>query len=68
MKFEKEFREKYPESVGEQDSMFDMSNYVEFLESKVEKLTSTNKQSTPCYDHNDKMAWWKYCPRCGKKY
>ena len=29
---------------------------------------SPNKQSTPCLDHNDKMQWWKYCPRCGERY
>lgn len=36
MKFEKEFRKAFPETVGEKDYTFDLSNYADFLESLVE--------------------------------
>ena len=36
MKYEKEFREAHPETIGETDKQFDQSNYVEWLELYVE--------------------------------
>jgi len=43
MRFEQEFRLAFPETVGETDKEFDLSNYVEWLESLVEeKFTPTN--------------------------
>lgn len=47
MKFEKEYRQDFPQTIGETDKQFDMSNYCEWLESQVqEKFTTINKQST----------------------
>lgn len=50
MKYEKEFRKAHPETIGEKDSAFDMSNYSEWLDRTYMKkcfftlLTSI----TPC--------------------
>lgn len=40
MKFEKEFRNDNPQTIGETDSHFDLHNYNEWLESKHEQLHS----------------------------
>ncbi len=32
MKYEKEFRQSHPETVGEKDNAFDMSNYIDWLD------------------------------------
>jgi len=37
-KYEKEFREAHPETIGEKDGYFDLDNYKDFLEDKLEKL------------------------------
>lgn len=51
MRFEKEFREAFPETVGEADKKFDQSNYCDWLESLVEKkITSNNSDYTKCAD------------------
>lgn len=36
-KFEKEFRLENPQTVGETDSHFDLDNYKDWLEDKLEK-------------------------------
>lgn len=38
MKLEKQYRAKYPETVGETDRQFDLSNYADFLEENIEEL------------------------------
>lgn len=49
MKYEKEFRKDHPETVGETDSYFDLSNYCDWLEKKLkEASTSSNTKSTTC--------------------
>ncbi len=40
MKYEKEYRQKHPETIGEIDSHFDLSNYSEFLESELAEAKS----------------------------
>ena len=35
MKYEKEFREAYPETIGETDKAFDLSNYTDWLEKQL---------------------------------
>lgn len=35
MRYEKEFRKDHPETLGETDKAFDLSNYVEWLENKL---------------------------------
>lgn len=63
MRFEKEFRKAHPETVGETDREFDLSNYADWLESLVEeKFTSTNRPSTPC-EHE--IAERYVCVKCG---
>jgi len=42
-KFEKEFRQRYPETVGETDMDFDNSNYAEFLEEELVKFISSKQ-------------------------
>lgn len=34
-KYEKEFRKAHPETIGEKDSIFDLVNYTEWLETIV---------------------------------
>lgn len=34
-KFEKEFRKKYPQTIGETDRHFDLDNYKDFLEDLI---------------------------------
>lgn len=46
MKYNKEFREKYPETVGETDHVFDTSNYAEFLESMLEEALNNAPKNT----------------------
>lgn len=36
-KYEVEFRLQSPETIGEKDFAFDLSNYVDFLENKIEQ-------------------------------
>ena len=45
MKFEKEFREAHPETVGEIDKEFDNNNYIEWLEGKNKQLEMENKNA-----------------------
>lgn len=35
--FEKEFRKERPETIGETDSIFDLDNYKDWLEEKLQK-------------------------------
>jgi len=35
VKFEKEYREAWPETIGEKDTQFDMLNYSEYLENCI---------------------------------
>ena len=37
-KFEKQFREEKPETIGETDKHFDLDNYKDWLENKLEKI------------------------------
>lgn len=37
-KYEKEFREAHPETIGEKDGYFDLDNYKDWLEEQLEKL------------------------------
>ena len=46
MRFEQEFRKAYPDTVGEKDREFDLSNYVEWLESLVEGVQTQTTNST----------------------
>ena len=36
-KYDAEFRLQRPETIGERDFTFDLSNYVDFLENKIEQ-------------------------------
>ena len=49
-KYEKEFREVYPETVGETDREFDLDNYKDYLENEIielqSKLQISNKRNT----------------------
>lgn len=64
MKFEKQFREAHPETVGETDSRFDLDNYCEFLESLVEeKLKADNNASAPLPKRIGYV-----CLACGEKF
>ena len=38
----KQFKIDHPETIGETDSAFDDSNYIDWLESKVQTLTENN--------------------------
>lgn len=40
MKYKKEFKDEHPETVGETDSHFDLSNYCDWLESKYDEIKS----------------------------
>lgn len=41
MKYEKEFREAHPETIGETNKVFDLCNYVDWLECEYEELELT---------------------------
>lgn len=43
-KYEKEFREKYPQTIGETDKEFDLDNYKDFLEELIEKANGVYAQ------------------------
>jgi len=45
MKYEKDFRQKYPESVGETDREYDKSNYTEFIEEQLEAFKNLANDS-----------------------
>jgi len=36
MKYKKEFRTAHPETIGETDKEFDISNYIDWLEKQLE--------------------------------
>lgn len=38
MKYKTEFKEAHPETIGEKDSAFDMSNYIDWIDVRVESL------------------------------
>jgi len=40
MKYNKEFRQKFPETIGEKDRAFDLSNYSDFMDSKLTETQS----------------------------
>jgi hypothetical protein len=62
-KFEKEFREAYPETVGETDSEFDTSNYADFLEDRLLKLEEGNS-STSNNTKRDEICSNSICDYC----
>ena len=43
MKFKKAFKKEHPETIGETDSHFDLSNYTEWLERKIIDIDKKNK-------------------------
>lgn len=63
MKFEQRYREAHPETVGETDKQFDLSNYCDWLESLVEEFKPTNKQSGPFCGCDD-IADINICTKC----
>ena len=76
MKFEKEYREAWPETIGEKDTQFDMLNYSEYLENRLLEIreaqkTPTNKQSLqlPNYKEvwNDAWQWYSDRVSAGEK-
>ena len=42
-KFDKAFRRENPQTIGETDSHFDLSNYTEWLERKIIDIDTKNK-------------------------
>ena len=69
MKFEPQFRLSFPQTVGETDKHFDLSNYTEWLESLAEeKFTSHNTQSKPCPTCISVMDQWWFCEQCGSRF
>ncbi len=71
-KFEKEFRQEYPETTGETDTAFDNCNYIEWLENKLVVLidtkpvdTCTCKTNNACIIEEDGFGEWRdYCLKC----
>ena len=45
MKYEKEFRKAFPETIGETDRAYDESNYTDFLESLVEAQNTIDNKA-----------------------
>ena len=48
MKFEKEFRKDHPETIGETDHTFDLLNYSEWLENKIERIEKLLEEWKDC--------------------
>ncbi len=42
-KYEKEFREENPQTIGETDQQFDLDNYKDWLEKKLEVVDEKNR-------------------------
>lgn len=43
-KFDEQFRKDFPETIGESDYLFDLSNYKDWLEDKLETQNNFRKQ------------------------
>jgi len=56
MKFEKEFRRVHPEIVGEKDSNFDLLNYAEFLEAKIDSTQQLQVELSALTDEVECLA------------
>ena len=50
MKHKKQFKESHPETIGEEDMTFDMSNYIDWLDDRYSKLEAQNKDLKDCYE------------------
>ena len=58
MKYKKEFKQDHPETIGETDSHYDLSNYVDWLDKKYNELQKENeelKQQLKWYENY--QAW-----------
>jgi len=47
-KFEKEFREAHPETIGETDREFDLNNYKDFLEQQLVNKNALLQRVSNC--------------------
>jgi len=47
MKFEPQFRLAFPQTVGETDKEYDLSNYTEWLESLAEERFTSHNTGSP---------------------
>ena len=71
MKYEKEFRKDHPETIGETDRSFDMYNYSEWLEEKLDNWISVKErlpdramegESFLCVLDTVNGKWVEVCP------
>lgn len=44
MKYKKEFKEAHPETIGETDDSFDMSNYIDWIDNKLQTQTERERK------------------------
>lgn len=64
MKFKKQFKEAHPETIGETDSHFDKSNYIDWIDKEYTQLKADKEellealeifieQNTPTFTSHD---------------
>lgn len=67
-KYDKEFREAHPETIGETDSHFDVSNYADWLENRLEELERKAWEcSVEMMDESFKNSEKSDNPECARK-
>ena len=57
MKFEKEFREAHPETIGETDRAFDESNYTDWMEKQYSELLASLTERMNTIKSDERMSY-----------
>lgn len=67
-KYEKEYREMYPETIGETDKDFDLYNYKEWLEDLLTSIAFSEKEACECGNRffKHRHGNWMECTICNK--
>lgn len=66
-RYEKQFRKDNPQTIGETDSIFDLDNYKDWLEEKLEENRNTLQEVLDLLDENEmnvnsfEFKLWKIC-------
>ena len=63
-KFEQQFRQEHPETIGETDSHFDLDNYKDWLEEKysalLQQVSGVNTENDPALPiHIVRVSTWE---------
>ena len=69
-KYEKQFRAENPQTIGETDRQYDLSNYKDWLERKLEDATKKLIENNEDMDLETLLEInieLIYCQNCGKR-